>query len=95
MSDVTMGICHGVLGWGQVEQMTSSADPATVPLANREFFGWLGVQITQMPREKLSSHTHSQDPRSPWPAQTAFILHMGEAVVTMGVHTEGITQTKV
>lgn len=102
MSDVTMRICHGVLGWGQVEQMTLRADPGTVPLANREFFGWLGSQagpvpLQQMPCGKLASHTHSQDHRSPWPAQTAIILHravcMGKTV-TRCVHTEGITQNK-
>lgn len=59
------GICHGVLGWGQVEQMTSRADPATVPLANRELLCVAGdpdhtavsVPLQQMLWDKLAT-TH-------------------------------------
>lgn len=102
MSAVTQGICHGVLGWSQVEQMTSHADPATVPLANSAgpLLSVAGdpdhtavpVPLQQMPCEKLASHTYSQDHRSPWPVQTAYILHIGVCIgktVTMYVPTEG------
>lgn len=91
MSDVTQGICHGALGWGQVEQMTSSADP--VPLANRELLCVPGapdhtaVPVPLQQKVKSWQSTHIGH-RSPWPLQTTHILHRGETVTTC-VHTEG------
>lgn len=40
------------------------------------------VPLQQMPWEKLASHTNSQHHRSPWPAQTAYILYIGVCIDT-------------
>lgn len=78
------GSCHGVLEWSQVEQMTSSADPAIVALANGvgSFLCVAGdpryiaapVSLQQMSCDKQASHTYSKDCRSLWLIETAYIL---------------------